>query len=209
MMDAKTRIVIVDDHQILLDGISNMLESNGFLIVAKAQNTQQALQALKDHNPDILITDIEMPGEDGIQLIKKVKKQFPDVKIVVLSMHEERSIVMDVIQLKVNAYLLKNITQSQLITALRRVKENKLYISEELSHLLMEKIQDKTEDRLLSSRELEVLKLIAREFSNSKIAQTLFISERTVESHRKNIFRKTNTHSIVGLIKYAMENKLI
>lgn len=116
---------------------------------------------------------------------------------------------MDVIQLKVNAYLLKNITQSQLITALRRVKENKLYISEELSHLLMEKIQDKTEDRLLSSRELEVLKLIAREFSNSKIAQTLFISERTVESHRKNIFRKTNTHSIVGLIKYAMENKLI
>ena len=86
---------------------------------------------------------------------------------------------------------------------------NKFYISQEISHLLIEKIHNKSKDRVLSDREHEVLKLIAREFSNKQIAKALFISERTVETHRKNIFRKTNTKSIVGLIKYAIENKLV
>ncbi len=204
-----TKLLIVDDHQILLDGINNMLNNEEFVIVAKAENTLSALKALETHDIDIMITDINMPGDDGLVLIKKVKKQYPNLKIMVLSMHEERSIVLDAIQLKINAYLLKNVTQQQFVRALQLVKANKFYISEEISHLLIEKIQSKTNNRILSEREHEVLKLIAREYSNKQIAKALFISERTVESHRKNIYRKTNTKSIIGLIKYAIENKLV
>ena len=200
---------MVDDHQILIDGIKNILEEKEFIIVAEALDSRSALEFLEKHPVEIIITDISMPGEDGIELIKKVKKLYPEIKIIVLSMHEEKGIVQDAIQLGVNGYLLKNITQQQLLHAIQRVKENKFYISEEIAHILVENIHDKTDTRLLSKRELEILKLIAREYSNKHIAETLFISERTVETHRKNIFRKTNTHTVVGLIKYAIENKLI
>ncbi|OFX36640.1 MAG: hypothetical protein A2X08_10875 [Bacteroidetes bacterium GWA2_32_17] len=204
-----TKILLVDDHQILIDGIKNMLEEKGFIIVNKAYDTLSALEFLEKYPVEIIITDISMPGEDGIELIKKVKKLYPEIKIIVLSMHEEKGIVQDAIQLGVNGYILKNITQQQLLRAIQRVKEDKFYISEEIAHILVENIHDKTDTRLLSKRELEILKLIAREYSNKHIAETLFISERTVETHRKNIFRKTNTHTVVGLIKYAIENKLI
>ena len=209
MTTENTRILLVDDHQILIDGIKNILEEKEFIIVAEALDSRSALEFLEKHPVEIIITDISMPGEDGIELIKKVKKLYPEIKIIVLSMHEEKGIVQDAIQLGVNGYILKNITQQQLLHAIQRVKENKFYISEEIAHILVENIHDKTDTRLLSKRELEILKLIAREYSNKHIAETLFISERTVETHRKNIFRKTNTHTVVGLIKYAIENKLI
>ncbi len=203
------KLLIVDDHQILLDGLGNMLDNKEFIIIDKVYDAESALESLEKNEIDIMITDINMPGSDGLSLIKKVKKLHPNLKIIVLSMHEERSIVLDAIQLEVDAYLLKNITKEQFLRALRLVKMNKFYISQEISHLLIEKIHNKSKDRVLSDREHEVLKLIAREFSNKQIAKALFISERTVETHRKNIFRKTNTKSIVGLIKYAIENKLV
>lgn len=209
MSKIKTKLLIVDDHQLLIDGICNMINNHEFSIVAKAHNTEEALQVLSGHKIDILVTDINMPGEDGLYLIDKVKKRYPDVKIVVLTMYDDRSIVLEAIRLKVNAYLLKNITQQQFYKALQFVESDKFYISEELSHLLAERIQIEDDNRILSKRELEVLRLVAKEYSNKQIAKALFISERTVESHRKNIFRKTNTKSVIGLIKYAINNKLI
>jgi len=208
-MKPVTKLLIVDDHQILLDGIGNMLDNQGYEVVAKAHDTPSALKALETHDIDIMITDMNMPGDDGLVLIKSAKKRYPDLKIIVLSMHEERSIVLDAIQLKVNAYLLKNATQQQFLRVLELVKVGRFYISEEISHLLIETIQIKQDQRVLSDREHEVLKLIAKEYSNKQIAKALYISVRTVETHRKNIFRKTNTKSIVGLIKYAIENKLV
>lgn len=208
MNENKTKILLVDDHQILLDGIKNMLEGNDFTIVAIANDTSSALEILNKTVVDILITDIHMPGDDGLILIKKVKVSFPDIKIVVLSMHEEKSIIQEAIQLGINGYILKSITHQKLNYALNRIRIGKFFISEEITYILIEKMSSRSNPRLLSDRELEVLNLIAKEYSNKMIAETLFISERTVETHRKNIFRKTNTQTIVGLIKFVMENKL-
>lgn len=209
MNTQKTQILLVDDHFILLDGLSNILNENGFYVAAKANSVEMAMKMLGQHKIDLVLTDIQMPGEDGIELVKKIKKSYPDVKVVVLSMHCERSIVLDALQHKIDGYLLKNISEPQMVKALKIVMLGKFYVSEEISHLLVERFHSDQDTRLLSKRETEVLKLVAKEYSNKEIATTLFISERTVESHRKNIFRKTNTHSVVGLIKYAMENKLI
>ncbi len=116
---------------------------------------------------------------------------------------------MDAIRLGVKAYLLKNINRQKLLRALNSVRSEMFYISEEISHLLVEDLHSRTRERLLSEREMQILRLIAQECSNQQIAEALFISERTVESHRKNIFRKTNTRTAVGLIKYAIKNGLI
>lgn len=205
----KPQILLVDDHFILLDGLTNILNENGFYVAAKAHNAAVALKILAQQKIDLVLTDIQMPGEDGIELVKKIKKNYPDIKIVILSMHSERSIVLDALQYKIDGYLLKNISEQQMVKALKTVMLGKFYVCEEISHLLVERFHTEQNSRLLSKRETEVLKLVAKELSNKEIAATLFISERTVESHRKNIFRKTNTHSVIGLIKYAIENKLI
>jgi two-component system, NarL family, nitrate/nitrite response regulator NarL len=210
-MEAKKNIHIflVDDHQILIDGIRKMLDSDEIIIVGEALNCKQALEILNKKDVDIIITDIQMPGEDGIMLAKKVKSLYPDIKIIVLTMHEERSIVLDAIQIGVNGFLLKNCTQQQLLNAINKVNAGKFFISEDLAYILIEKVHEKSDRRLLSERELEILKLVAEEYSNKEIAEKLFISERTVESHRSNILTKTGTKTVIGLIKYAIENKLI
>ncbi|MCK4664267.1 MAG: response regulator transcription factor [Bacteroidales bacterium] len=208
-MNLKPKILIVDDHQILIDGIKGLLPCDEFEIAGEAYDYNTALEILKGKDVDIIISDIQLPGKNGIELIKDVKQQYPDIKIIVLSMHNEKSIVQEAIKLGVNAYLLKNISQEQLLKALHLVLENKFYISEEIADILVEQVQENSPSKLLTQRELEILKLIAKEKSNRQIADSLFISERTVESHRKNIFRKTNTKTVVGLIKYAIENLLI
>lgn len=208
-MPTKTKLFLVDDHHILIDGIRNMLDEKEYTVVATAADYDSTVNLLHNTEIDILISDIELPGKDGIELIKYVKTHFPAVKIVVLSMHDERCIVEDAVRLGINAYCLKNITQQQFLNALNKVKAEKFYISEDISYILAESLQNKTDQRLLSEREIEIIKLIAKEYSNKQIADTLFISERTVETHRKNIFRKTNSQSVVGLIKYAIEHKII
>ncbi len=202
------KILIIDDHQILIDGIKKLLFQSKFKVIAEANNRAEALAVISITDIDIIICDISIPDiNNGMLIIKEIRKKFPEIKIVVLSMHDERSIVYDAINYGVSAYLLKNINQEQLICALKKVQMNKFYISEEISDYLVEKFRN-APDPFLSDRESEILKLIIREYSNKTIAETLFISERTVETHRKNIYRKTNSNTIVGLIKYAIENKL-
>lgn len=208
-METKTKLLLVDDHHILINGIRNMIDEKEYTIVATATDYDSAINLLNNTKIDILVSDIELPGKDGIELIKYVKTHFPDIKIVALSMHDERCIVEDAVRLGINAYCLKNITQQQFLNALNKVKAGKFYISEDVSYILAENLQNKTDQRLLSEKEIEIIKLIAKEYSNKQIADTLFISERTVETHRKNIFRKTNSHTVVGLIKYAIEHKII
>ena len=207
--DPEVKVLIIDDHQILLDGVKKLLFQSRFKVVAEAVNRTEAMAVLLNSKIDIVICDISIPDiNSGISLIEEIRKKFPKTKIVVLTMHDERSIVHDVISLGIDAYLLKNINMSQLIEALERVSINKFYISEEISDCLLEKFRN-TAKPILSDRESEILKLIIREYSTKKIAEELYISDRTVETHRKNIYRKTNTTNIVGLIKYAIENKLV
>ena len=215
-MLSKTRLLIVDDHQMLLDGIRALLQDeNQFEIIAEAHNGTQALSILKEKEIDIVLTDINMPEMDGIALAQQIHTEFPDTKIIALSMFSERQTIRDMVDAGVSGYILKNTGKEELVSALTKIAAGGLYFGDEVTNEMMrmmnepEKADDKQHQVNLTLREREILKLISKEYSNSQIANELFISERTVETHRKNIFRKTNTKSIVGLIKYAYEHQLV
>jgi DNA-binding NarL/FixJ family response regulator len=205
-----TRVLLVDDHAILLDGVRSLLQHEEDLeIVGQAESAEQALEFLKQNDIDILISDFNMPGMDGLSLVNTVRRIQPAVKTIVLSMHDETHLVKEILKAGVNGYVLKKDTHKELLKAIQEVKAGRVYLSSDVNKMLITNLQNPDEGRLLTDREREILKLIAREYSNKKIAEELFISERTVETHRKNIFRKTATNSLVGLIKFAYANNLI
>jgi two-component system, NarL family, nitrate/nitrite response regulator NarL len=204
------RILLVDDHAILLDGIKNLLEKEEDLVVAGlADSAEKALEFLKKNEVDLIITDFNMPGMDGLSLVNTVKKIQPDIKTIILSMHDETHLVKEILRAGVNGYVLKKDTHKELLSAIEEVKNGRIYLSHDINKILITNLQNPEEGRLLTDREREILKLIAKEYSNKQIAEELFISERTVETHRKNIFKKTATSSLVGLIKFAYANNLI
>jgi DNA-binding NarL/FixJ family response regulator len=204
------RILLVDDHAILLDGIKNLLDKeDGIEVVGLAEDGDKALQFLKSNKVDLLITDFNMPGMDGLSLVNTVQRIFPDVKTIVLSMHDETHLVKEILRAGINGYVLKKDTHRELLKAIREVEAGNVYLSNDINKILITNLQNPDEGRLLTDREKEIVKLIAKEYSNKDIAEELFISERTVETHRKNIFKKTGTTSLVGLIKFAYANNLI
>jgi DNA-binding NarL/FixJ family response regulator len=214
MTATKLKILIVDDHQILIDGIEAMLQDvDNFEVVGKLLDGKIALSYLMHNQVDILLTDLYMPKMTGIELTQKVKKDFPEVKVLALSVSYDVSIVHDLMDAGISGFILKTIGRSELIEAINEVSRGNVYFSREVSNEILRSLANRNDSEeetyRLTDREIEILKLIAQEFSNADIAKQLYISERTVETHRKNIYRKTNTKTIVGLIKYAVERKLI
>ena len=206
----KVKVIIVDDHAIVLDGIKSLLaEIENVTIAATATNATDALELLRQTKAELVITDINMPGMDGMEFIKTIRSNFPPTKIIVLSLHDEAHFVRNIMKQRVQGYILKNDASSELVEAVNRVLAGKTFFSSKISQVIVEQINTSDSEKLLTEREIEIVKLIAGEFSNKQIAEKLFISERTVESHRKNIFRKTETNSIVGLIKFAYANNII
>jgi two-component system, NarL family, nitrate/nitrite response regulator NarL len=204
------RILLVDDHAILLDGIKNLLDKEeGIVVAGLAPDAEKALEFLKGHDVDIVITDFHMPGMDGLSLVHTLKRIKPSIKIIVLSMHDETHLVKEILRAGVDGYVLKKDTHKELLKAIREVASDRVYLSNDINRILIANLQNPDEGKLLTDREREIVKLIAKEYSNKDIAEALFISERTVETHRKNIFKKTGTNSLVGLIKFAYANNLI
>jgi DNA-binding NarL/FixJ family response regulator len=170
------------------------------------------MAAMAQVQPDILLTDVMMPGLTGQQLAKQVRKAFPDIKILALSMSGQGDIVDEMINdADINGYVLKNIGKEELQKAIRKIAAGGIYFSEEVLKELEKQsnLRKENEAAQLTQREIEIIRLIEKELSNKEIAEALFISERTVETHRKNIFRKTHTNSVLGLVKYAYEHRLI
>lgn len=201
--------MLVDDHKILLDGIKQLLSAEPDLeVIAEATDARMGMNLLSYLQTDILVTDLSLPDVTHTSFIVDVRKKFPELKILVLSMHDESELLRDVIKSGVNGYVLKSNSREELVKAIRNVIMGEHYVSPEVSLKLMEQEQRKN-NSALTEREIEIVKLISKEYSNKQIADALFISERTVESHRKNIFRKSETHTVVGLIKYAMQHKLL
>jgi hypothetical protein len=212
---AKIKVFLVDDHQMMIDGLLSLLKSEEDIVICgTALNGQAALDALPTALPDIVLTDISMPGMDGIALTKAIKSQFPNIKIIALSMFNDSHHISDMLEAGISGYILKNTGNQEMMEALRRVASGATYYSDEVAAEMMRALTDRshkkqeTEAVHLTEREREIIILIAKEYSNAKIASELFISERTVETHRKNIYRKTNTSNIVGLLKFAMEHGL-
>jgi len=209
----KIKIAIVDDHRLVIDGIRSLLEDHpSFSIVACCDSPKKMLDILKQQPVDILLTDIMMPEMNGQQLAKEVRKLFPAIKILALSMSGEGEIVSEMINdSDIAGYLLKNISKEELSAAILKIAGGGIYFDEKVLEELnrYSNMRKENDEVHLTQREVEIIRLIEKEMSNKEIADTLFISERTVETHRKNIFRKTNTNSVIGLVKYAYEHRLI
>ena len=206
-------IGIVDDHQIVIDGLKSLLTGHpGIQLSFATTDPNGVIQKIKEAPIHLLLTDIMMPGMTGIELAKLVKQQFPGIKILALSMNGQGEQVNELInEADIAGYVLKNIGKQELIRAIEKIAAGGIYFSNEIIEELRRTSERKKKvgEAHLTGREIEIIGLIEKEYNNKQIAEALFISERTVETHRKNIFRKTNTNSVIGLVKYAYEHKLV
>ncbi len=213
MKNAKTRLGIVDDHQIVIDGLKSLLQGhNQFEVLVECTQPLRMIELIGRNIIDILLTDVMMPGMNGAELAKEVHLKYPEIKILALSMSGQGDLVNRMIEdADISGYVLKNIGKQELVKALEKISAGGIYFSDEVLEEMTRASERKKENEEvnLTAREIEIIRLIEKELSNKQIAERLFLSERTVETHRKNIFRKTNTASVIGLVKYAYEHKLI
>jgi DNA-binding NarL/FixJ family response regulator len=213
MKKGKITLAIVDDHQIVIDGLKSLLQGHDtFKVEIETTDPLQVVEMLQKKQVDILLTDVMMPGMNGAELAKLIHRQFPEIKILALSMSGQGELVNQMIEeSNIAGYVLKNIGKLELLKGLEKIADGGIYFSDDVLNEMVKAsdIKKTNENTRLTIREIEIIKLIEKEYSNKKIADSLFLSERTVETHRKNIFRKTKTSSLIGLIKYAYEHKLI
>ncbi len=207
------QILLVDDHQMFLDGLKTMLSKEKNLnVAAEANNVKEALEILAKTRIDLVITDINMPVTSGTELTKQIKREYPHIKVLVLTMYNDREIIHEIIMTEAEGFILKNSNKRELLNAINRIIDDGTYYSNEVISIMTENYvaKEKIKDRIqeLSAREKEIISLICQELTSAEIADKLYLSPLTVETHRKNILRKTNSRTIVGLIKYAIENKI-
>jgi len=209
----KISLALVDDHQIVIDGLMALLKGEHRYEFAFATTKPDlVIEKLKSCHVDVLLTDVMMPEIPGNVLAREVHKQFPRLKILALSMSGEGEIVNEMINdSDISGYILKNVGKKELVAAIEKIAAGGIYFSDDVLAELTKTAnrRKQNEEAHLTDRELEIIRLIEIEYSNRQIAEKLFISERTVETHRKNIFRKTGTNTVIGLVKYAYEHKLI
>ena len=208
------QLAILDDHQIVIDGLKLLLQNNSrFNIAAEATDGENMLQQLAEKKIDILLTDIAMPhGMNGYDLALTVKRKMPQVKILALSMSEEGSMIAKLIEeAYIDGYIPKAAGQKELLLAIETIAAGEKYFSQIVlqQYAIFKKIRNDNEDLNLTIRELQIIECIIKHYRNKQIADELYISERTVETHRKNIYRKTNTKSEAALIQFVKERKLI
>ena len=206
----KHQILLIDDHKILLEGTQRLLSGlEGYEVTATASSGKQAIELLKSQDFDIMVTDYQLPDYSGLDIIKVAHAVNADMKIIVLSMHDDPSVVKELLKANIDSFILKNDAPSSLMQALDKVTAGKKFFSDDISEILVRQINEPSEKNELSPREMEILKLVVRDFSTKQIAEVLFISEKTVETHRKNILRKTDCSSLVSLVNYAHAHSLV
>jgi DNA-binding NarL/FixJ family response regulator len=210
------RILLADDHHLFLDGIISLLKKEKDILVEGLAHTgTEALQLALTNDYDICLLDISMPKMDGIEVSKKIMTEKPDQKIIILTTYDDFGIITEMIHCGVKGYLLKNCSKTQLLEAIRMVASGKVYFTDEAYKAIMSNYktyaarEKKPETPLLTVREIEIVQLLSREFTNDKIASALKISYRTVETHRKNIMHKTGAHNLAGLLKFAYKNGIV
>lgn len=208
-------VLIVDDHQMLIDGIKAMLsEEPGVQIVAEAYHGIEALEKLEQHSVDLVLLDINMPVMDGVEACRQIKKLHPSVRILALTMYNEGSIVSQMLHSGAHGFILKNTGKTNLIEAITEVYEGKTYFDQQVKEALMKSMMPDRKASAafipkLTRREKDILRLIVLENSAQEIANQLFISPNTVETHRKHLLEKLNVKNSAGLVRVALERKLV
>jgi len=208
------KIIIADDHQLFREGIVKLLSNDADIeIIAQAENGEEAYQKAKEHRPDLVMMDIGMPILNGIEATKAIVSEFPEIKILALSMHAEKGYIKDILDAGANAYVLKNCTYAQLIEAIKSVYKGKKYLSEEVTEIVLQDYLSKDDSidfkTLLSNREFEIFKLFAEGKSSREISEVLFISIKTVGTHKQHILKKLNLKTNADMVKLALKEGII
>ena len=204
------KVYITDDHPIVLDGLKNLIESQKDMVLTGLfTNAEETIQALKNELPDVLLLDINLPDKSGIELSKEIKYLYPGVKIIILSVHNERAVIGSVLKNNVNGYLLKNSAGDEIVEAVQKVMSGKTYLCHQTKEIYYTSDIGLEAVPVITRREKEVLSLIAQGYTTSQIADKLFVSSHTIESHRKNVMEKFNTSSMSLVIKLSTEYKLL
>jgi len=206
---APIRIVIADDHAIVRRGLRQLLDSErGFEVVAEAENVESARRYLRGHHPDVLVLDLNMPGESSIEAIPQLRAEFPETQIVVLTMQNEAAYARTALSAGVLGYVLKEAADAELVEAIRAASAGDHYLNPRLGAKVAAEPPPGPPDGL-SERELEILRLIALGYTNSQVAEELYLSVRTVETHRAHIQQKLGLSDRAELVRYALDRKLV
>lgn len=215
----KIEVILIDDHHIVRDGIKILLMNiKDIEVVGEASNGDELFELLKTKDPDVLILDIMMPGLSGIEITKIIKDEYPGVKVIILSANTDNDSVFDSLKAGAHGYLPKNAKREELLEAVYMVAAGNEFLSNSISHTVLRNFitrartgnkQEKEKEATLTKRELEIVELFTEGLSYKEIADRLFISVRTVESHKNNIMEKLELKSIVDLVKYAIKHKII
>lgn len=212
-MDTKIKILLADDHQLVRKGFRALLEELDFIeIVGEAANGKEAVNLLRNGiKPHIALLDYEMPIMNGLEATEEIKRDYLGVKIIILTMLQRKELIEAAVAKGVSGFLFKNTSLEELRDAIQRVASGDTYFSSEVALTLLKPAHNPDAPllALLSSREMEILKLVAQGLSSTEIGQQLFISPRTVDTHRNNIIQKLDVPGIVGLVQFAVRNKLV
>jgi two-component system response regulator NreC len=213
----KIRILLADDHTILRAGLKMMLNAQPDMeVIGEAQDGRQALHETQRLQPDVVLMDITMPDMNGIEATKQIKRAHPEVKILILTMHEHDEYIFQALRAGASGYMLKEAADTELITALHVVQSGQFYLSPAAQSVMvgdyLQRVrtgEEKDSYSSLTEREREILKLVAEGYTNNQIAERLVISPKTVDTHRTHIMDKLNLHSRAELVKYAMWRGLL
>jgi DNA-binding NarL/FixJ family response regulator len=216
---SKTRIVLVDDHPIVRDGIKALLVGHEeYFLAGEAADGRELLEKLPYLSPDLVILDISLPKMSGIEITKILSEQYPEIKVLILSMHTGEDFIFNAIKSGARGYLPKNTTRKELIDAINSLIAGEVYFNESISNTILKSYIRKAQNQeepgeeetnVLSPREAEILKMVAEGFTNQEISDKLFISIRTVESHKNHIMHKLKLRTTVDLVKFAIRKGII
>lgn len=214
----KINILLADDHKMFRDGLKEILnKERNIIVIDEADDKNQIMNICSNKEIDIVLMDIDMGETNGITTTKELLSIYPHLKILVLSMHSDSKYILSMLEAGAKGYILKNAGKQEMITAINTVATGDSYFSSQVSSKIIEQLNSrknikaklKSQNLPLTPREVEVLKLIAQEYSNTEIAEELYISIRTVDTHRRNLLEKLGVKNTAGLVKYALNNNLV
>ena len=212
----KTKVLLADDHKIFRDGLRTLIEKEGMDVLGEAENGRMAIKLAEKLMPDVVIMDVSMPDMNGIEATRKIIAAIPNVKVIGLSMHSDRRFVLGMLEAGASGYLLKDCAFEELASAIAQVSTGNAYLSPKIADVVVKGYLNKTDDTrpggagaVLTSREREILQLIAEGLTAKEVAAHVFLSVKTVETHRRNIMQKLNMRSTADLTKYAIREGLV
>lgn len=211
-MSKTIRLIIADDHPMVREGLKASLESEGLTVVADVANGEEALAAAAEHKPDAVLLDISMPVMNGLEACAAFHERYPDIRLLIITMHDDREYILKVVQAGAAGYVLKDAPPEELLLAVQTVCQGGTYFSSSVAKTLFSEFgraRAPAQEEVLSPREEDVLALLAEGMGNKEIARELEISVRTVEAHRLKIKQKLGINNSAGLIRYALDNKVM